>query len=182
MRGHCIGVDPYYLTHKAEMLGYQPQVILAGRRINDGMGKYIAEQTIKQMINSGSYIKGARVNVLGLTFKENCADLRNSKVADVINELKTYGVEVFVHDPFADPEEAMHEYGVRLFAWDDMPRADAIVAAVSHQPFTELTAEDFSQKLIKGGCFIDVKTCFDAKALQAAEINWGQIPINLLYV
>jgi|SRR5450830_325655 len=169
--GHCIGVDPYYLTHKAEMLGYQPQVILAGRRINDGMGKYIAEQTIKQMINSGSYIKGARVNVLGLTFKENCADLRNSKVADVINELKTYGVEVFVHDPFADPEEAMHEYGVRLFKWNDLPRADAIVAAVSHQPFTELTAEDFGQKLIKGGCFIDVKTCFDAKALQAAGIK-----------
>jgi len=169
--GHCIGVDPYYLTHKAEMLGYQPQVILAGRRINDGMGKYIAEQTIKQMINSGSYIKGARVNVLGLTFKENCADLRNSKVADVIKELKTYGVEVFVHDPLADPEEAMHEYGVRLFKWDDLPRADAIVAAVSHQPFTELTAEDFSQKLIKGGCFIDVKTCFDAKALRASGIK-----------
>src|SRR5665647_632606 len=109
--GHCIGVDPYYLTHKAEMLGYHPQVILAGRRINDGMGKFIAEQTVKQMIAGGSYIKGARVNVLGLTFKENCADLRNSKVADVINELKSYGVEVCVHDPFADPEEAMYEYG-----------------------------------------------------------------------
>jgi UDP-N-acetyl-D-galactosamine dehydrogenase len=141
--GHCIGVDPYYLTHKAETLGYHPQVILAGRRINDGMGKYIAEQTIKNMIAAGSYIKGARVNVLGLTFKEDCADLRNSKVGDVINELKTYGVEVFVHDPYADADEAMHEYGVRLFAWDELPRADAIVAAVSHQALLGLPAEDF---------------------------------------
>ena len=97
--GHCIGVDPYYLTHKAEMLGYHPQVILAGRRINDGMGKYIAEQTVKHMIAAGSHIKGAKVNVLGLTFKENCADLRNSKVIDIINELKSYGLDVCVHDP-----------------------------------------------------------------------------------
>jgi UDP-N-acetyl-D-glucosamine/UDP-N-acetyl-D-galactosamine dehydrogenase len=101
--GHCIGVDPYYLTHKAEMLGYHPQVILAGRRINDGMGKVIAEQTVKQMIAAGCYIKGAKVNILGLTFKENCADLRNSKVVDIIHELRSYGVEVFVHDPEADP-------------------------------------------------------------------------------
>ena len=112
--GHCIGVDPYYLTHKADMLGYHPQVILAGRRINDGMGKFIAEQTIKHMIAAGSYIKGAQVNVLGLTFKENCGDLRNSKVIDIIHELESYGVEVFVTDPQADPDEAMHEYGVRL--------------------------------------------------------------------
>ncbi|MEG1327749.1 MAG: UDP binding domain-containing protein, partial [Janthinobacterium sp.] len=169
--GHCIGVDPYYLTHKAETLGYHPQVILAGRRINDGMGKYIAEQTIKNMIAAGSYIKGARVNVLGLTFKEDCADLRNSKVGDVINELKTYGVEVFVHDPYADAEEAMHEYGVRLFAWDELPRADAIVAAVSHRALTALPVEDFQQKLIKGGCFIDVKACFDEAALRAVGIK-----------
>jgi UDP-N-acetyl-D-galactosamine dehydrogenase len=169
--GHCIGVDPYYLTHKAEMIGYQPQVILAGRRINDGMGKFIAEQTIKQMIACGSYVKGARVNVLGLTFKENCADLRNSKVADVINELKSYGVEVFVHDPFADSEEAMHEYGVRLFAWDDLPRADAIIAAVSHKQFMSLQVEDIQRRLIKGGCFIDVKACFDSEGLEQAGIK-----------
>jgi UDP-N-acetyl-D-galactosamine dehydrogenase len=164
--GHCIGVDPYYLTHKAEMIGYHPQVILAGRRINDGMAKFIAEQTIKQMIAGGSYVKGARVNVLGLTFKENCGDLRNSKVADVINELKSYGVEVFVHDPYADPDEAMHEYGVRIFSWEDLPRADAIVAAVSHRQFTSLPVEDFVSKLIKGGCFIDVKACFDKPGLE----------------
>ena len=166
--GHCIGVDPYYLTHKAQSIGYHPEVILAGRRINDGMGKYIAEQTVKNMIAAGSYVKGARVNVLGLTFKENCADLRNSKVADVINELKTYGIEVFVHDPYADADEAQHEYGVRLYSWDELPRADAIVAAVSHRQFASLSAEDLAKKMIKGGCFMDVKACFDAGELEAA--------------
>ncbi len=166
--GHCIGVDPYYLTHKAEMLGYNPQVILAGRRINDGMGKFIAEQTIKHMIAGGSYIKGAKVNVLGLTFKENCGDLRNSKVIDIINELKSYGVEVFVTDPQAKSDEAVHEYGVPLVAWDDLPRADAIVAAVAHKEFAALSLEDFSKKLVKGGAFIDVKAAFDAKEILAA--------------
>ena len=166
--GHCIGVDPYYLTHKAEMLGYNPQVILAGRRINDGMGKFIAEQTIKNMIAAGSYIKGAKVNVLGLTFKENCGDLRNSKVIDIINELKSYGVEVFVTDPQAESEEAVHEYGVPLLPWSDMPRADAIVAAVAHREFAALSMEDFSKKLVKGGAFIDVKAAFDRKAIEGA--------------
>ena len=166
--GHCIGVDPYYLTHKAEMLGYNPQVILAGRRINDGMGKFIAEQTIKHMIAGGSYVKGAKVNVLGLTFKENCGDLRNSKVIDIINELKTYGVEVFVTDPQAESEEAMHEYGVQLLPWADLPRADAIVAAVAHKEFAALSMEDFGKKLVKGGTFIDVKAAFGAKMIQAA--------------
>jgi UDP-N-acetyl-D-galactosamine dehydrogenase len=168
--GHCIGVDPYYLTHKAEQLGYNPQVILAGRRINDGMGKYIAEQTVKNMIAAGSYIKGARVNVLGLTFKENCADLRNSKVGDVINELKDFGVEVFVHDPYADADEAMHEYGVRLYSWDELPRADAVVAAVSHEELLARPIEDIQRKLVKGGCFIDVKAAFDAAALKEAGL------------
>ena len=166
--GHCIGVDPYYLTHKAEMLGYHPQVILAGRRINDSMGKFIAEQTIKHMIASGSYIKGARVNILGLTFKENCGDLRNSKVIDIINELKTYGVEVLVTDPQADTEEAMHEYGVNLLPWADMPRADAVVAAVAHREYASLSMEDLSRKLVKGGAFIDVKAAFDPEALRIA--------------
>ena len=165
--GHCIGVDPYYLTHKAEMLGYHPQVILAGRRINDGMGKFIAEQTIKHMIASGSYIKGAKVNVLGLTFKENCGDLRNSKVIDIINELRSYGVEVHVTDPQATPEEAMHEYGVSLMSWGDLPRADAVVAAVAHREFAALTMEDLSRKLVRNGVFVDVKAAFDAPALQA---------------
>ena len=163
--GHCIGVGPYYLTHNADMLGYHPQVILAGRRINDGMGKFIAEQTVKQMIAAGSTIKGAKVNVLGLTFKENCGDLRNSKVIDIINELKTYGVEVFVTDAQAEAEEAMHEYGVRLMPFNDLPCADAIVAAVSHREYAGLTAQEIGRKLVKGGAFIDVKAAFDSKAL-----------------
>jgi UDP-N-acetyl-D-galactosamine dehydrogenase len=166
--GHCIGVDPYYLTHKAEMLGYNPQVILAGRRINDGMGKFIAEQTIKHMIAAGSYIKGAKVNVLGLTFKENCGDLRNSKVIDIINELKSYGVEVFVTDPQADPDESMHEYSVRLLSWADLPRADAVVAAVAHKEFATLSTDDFGKKLVKGGVFIDVKAAFDRSSIEGA--------------
>jgi UDP-N-acetyl-D-galactosamine dehydrogenase len=169
--GHCIGVDPYYLTHKAEMLGYHPQVILSGRRINDGMGKFIAEQAVKKMIAGGSYIKGAKVNVLGLTFKENCADLRNSKVVDIINELKSYGIEVFVHDPEADMDEAMQVYGIRLMSWEDLPRADAIVAAVSHLTFLSLSVEDLARKLIKGGSFIDVKSVFDSSALLNAGLR-----------
>lgn len=169
--GHCIGVDPYYLTHKAEMVGYLPQVILAGRRINDGMGKYVAEQTIKTMIAGGSAVKGARVIVLGLTFKENCADLRDSKVADVISELLSYGVDVFTHDPWADPEEARRQYGVHLVPWDELPRADAIVAAVSHRELVTLSVSEIREKLRAGGCFIDVKACFDDKALAAEGIR-----------
>jgi UDP-N-acetyl-D-galactosamine dehydrogenase len=166
--GHCIGVDPYYLTHKAEMLGYHPQVILAGRRINDGMAKFVAEQTIKQLIAGGSTIKGARVNVLGLTFKEDCGDLRNSKVIDIINELRSYGVEVFVTDPQAEVEEAMHEYGVKLLPWADLPQADAVVAAVSHREYLGLPTTEIAAKLKAGGVFVDVKASFDAVALQAA--------------
>ena len=166
--GHCIGVDPYYLTHKAEMMGYNPQVILAGRRINDGMGKFIAEQTVKQMIAAGSYVKGAKVNVLGLTFKENCGDLRNSKVVDILNELRSYGVQVFVTDPRALPAEALSEYGIELLAWEALPRADAIVAAVAHDEFSKLSVEDMGRKLVRGGAFIDVKSTLDADAITGA--------------
>lgn len=164
--GHCIGVDPYYLTHKADMLGYHPQVILAGRRINDGMGKFIAEQTVKHMIKAGSQVKGAKVIVLGLTFKENCADIRNSKVIDVINELVSYGIDIYVHDPVADAKEAQHEYGLRLTAWENLPKADAIVAAVAHQDYLAKPRQDFLAKLNGKGCFIDVKSQFDTAALK----------------
>ncbi|MCQ4253825.1 nucleotide sugar dehydrogenase [Stutzerimonas stutzeri] len=166
--GHCIGVDPYYLTHKAEVVGYHPQVILAGRRINDSMGKYIAEITVKKMIAAGSTIKGARVNVLGLTFKEDCADLRNSKVIDIIHELQSYGIEVSVTDPYADPDEAMEEYGVKLFSWEELPLSDAIVAAVSHRSYRLLNLETIASKLRHGGAFVDVKAAFDANMLGAA--------------
>jgi UDP-N-acetyl-D-galactosamine dehydrogenase len=169
--GHCIGVDPYYLTHKADMLGYHPQVILAGRRINDGMGKYIAEQTVKLMIQSGFHVKGAHVNVLGLTFKENCPDIRNSRVIDVVRELASFGVTVHIHDPLADAEEAMHEYGVTLTPWDTLPQADAIVAAVAHREFGQRPLDDMVAKLVPGGIYMDVKCQADAVALRARGVQ-----------
>jgi len=167
--GHCIGVDPYYLSHKAEILGYHPQVILAGRTINNGMAAYVAQQTIKQIIGNGTNIKGAKVIVLGLTFKENCSDLRNSQAANVVKELQDFGCEVHVHDPQAEPEQALHEYGITLSEWGQLPQnADAIVAAVSHaeyttQPVTNLLA------LLKPGCvFIDIKSAYSPEAITAA--------------
>jgi UDP-N-acetyl-D-galactosamine dehydrogenase len=169
--GHCIGVDPYYLTYKADMLGYHPQVILAGRRINDGMGKFIAEQTVKQMIQAGCNVKGAHVNVLGLTFKENCPDLRNSRVIDVIRELQSFGVNVHVHDPVADAEEALHEYGVALEPWADLPRANAIVAAVAHREFKARALDDVVAKVVPNGLYVDVKCQADAAALRGRGID-----------
>ena len=166
--GHCIGVDPYYLTHKAEMLGYHPQVILAGRRINDGMAKFVAEKTVKSMIAAGFPIKGSKVNVLGLTFKENCPDLRNSKVVDIVLELQSYGVEVHVHDPVAAPEDAQHEYGIDLKSWADLPRADAVVAAVPHKQLLSTPLTEIQSKLKDNGCFIDVKSLYDQSALREA--------------
>jgi UDP-N-acetyl-D-galactosamine dehydrogenase len=169
--GHCIGVDPYYLTFKAEKLSYHPQVILAGRRINDGMGKYVAEQSVKQMIRAGFPVKGSHVNVLGLTFKENCPDLRNSKVIDVIRELESYGVTVHVHDPVALPDDARHEYGVELVAWERLPKAGAIVAAVAHDEFKRRPIDDYVAKLSAGGLFIDVKCQADAAALEGLGVR-----------
>jgi UDP-N-acetyl-D-galactosamine dehydrogenase len=169
--GHCIGVDPYYLTHKADMLGYHPQVILAGRRINDGMGKYVAEQTVKEMIAAGSSIKGASVIVLGLTFKENCPDLRNSKVIDVIHELQSYGCKVHVHDPVAASAEAEHEYGVQLEHWDELPMADAIIAAVAHSEYLEMPLPKLLGKLSPGGVFSDVKSSYNPAALLEAGVR-----------
>ena len=152
------------------MVGYHPQVILAGRRINDGMGKYVAEQTVKQMIGAGVCIKGAQVNVLGLTFKENCPDLRNSKVIDVIHELQSYGCTVHVHDPVAASAEAEHEYGIGLTPWDELPVAGAIIAAVAHREYLDRPLAQILQKLTPGGIFADVKSCYDPAALQAAQV------------
>ena len=166
--GHCIGVDPYYLTHKAEMLGCHPQVILAGRRINDGMAAFIAQQTVKQMIRNGTNVKGAKVIVLGLTFKENCSDLRNSKVADVVRELQDFGCEVHVHDSLADPEQALHEYGITLSDWGQLPQcADAIVAAVSHEEYTTQPLDSLLAPLKSGGVFIDIKSGYSPEAITA---------------
>ena len=167
--GHCIGVDPYYLTHKAEMLGYHPQVILAGRRINDGMAAYVAQQTVKQLIKDGSPVKSAKVIVLGLTFKENCPDLRNSKAADLVQELKDFGCDVSVHDSMADSREAEHEYGLTLTPWEDLPvEADAIVAAVSHRDYLTMPLDKMLGKLKKGGVFVDVKSAYDRAAICSA--------------
>ena len=169
--GHCIGVDPYYLTYKAETIGYHPQVILAGRKINDGMGKYVAEQTIKRMILRGFSVSKEDVIVLGLTFKENCPDTRNSRVVDVIRELQSFGARVHVHDPVADAKEAEREYGIRLTPWEELPRAAAIVAAVAHRAFTQRPVEDFMAKMAPNGIYVDVKSQADSGALRARGIE-----------
>jgi UDP-N-acetyl-D-galactosamine dehydrogenase len=168
--GHCIGVDPYYLTYRAEQAGYHPEVILAGRRINDGMGRYVAHETVKLLIQRGSSVKGAVVNVLGLAFKENVPDLRNSRVIDVIRELESYGLRVVVHDPVVSAAEASHEYGITLSSWDDLPVADATVLAVPHKEFLQRPTRDFIAKSGKRGCLIDIKSKLDAKAVNEAGL------------
>ncbi len=168
--GHCIGVDPYYLTYKAQTAGYHPEVVLAGRRINDNMGKYIAEQTIRNMIRNGICVKGSRVAVLGLTFKEDCPDLRNSRVADIISELASYGTEVYVHDPIADGEESKREYGVTLTEWSQLPKVDALVLAVAHGVYRDFPVEEYLQKLNRNGSMIDVKSALNPAAFRAAGV------------
>jgi UDP-N-acetyl-D-galactosamine dehydrogenase len=169
--GHCIGVDPYYLTYKAETAGYHPQVILAGRRINDGMGKYVAEQTVKRMLQLGFRVQGEDVIVLGLTFKEDCPDIRNTRVVDVVDELKSYGARVHVHDPIASPSEAREEYGIELVSWEALPRSPAIVAAVPHRALLRRSAQDYADKLMGGGLLVDVKCKADVKELRSAGIS-----------
>jgi UDP-N-acetyl-D-galactosamine dehydrogenase len=169
--GHCIGVDPYYLTYKAETLGYHPHVILAGRRINDSMGKYIAEQTVKQLIANGLPVKGANVTVLGVTFKEDCSDVRNSKVIDIINELQTYGVKVHVHDPIASSQQCEHEYGVSLTAWAALPKSQAVIAAVTHREYLSSGLARIADVMVPGGVFLDVKSSFDPLAVKAMGLS-----------
>lgn len=169
--GHCIGVDPYYLTHKAQKLGYHPEVILAGRRINDGMGKFVAEQTIKMLVGAGHPIKDQPIIVLGLTFKEDCPDLRNSRVIDVIRELQSYGAKVVVHDPVADTAEAHHEYGVDLVNWESLPKATAIVVAVNHKQYKALTTGEFTAKLKPNGVITDVKSMLDCNAFVGTGVT-----------
>ena len=166
--GHCIGVDPYYLTYKAESVGYHPQVVLGGRRVNDGMARYIAEQAVKAMARRGTAATGAGVLVLGLTFKENCPDLRNSKVIDVIDELREYGCRVQVHDPLADPAEAEAEFGVRLADPAQLEPADAIVLAVPHGAYLEQLPELLHRLLRPGGLAVDVKGVLDREWVREA--------------
>lgn len=164
--GHCIGVVPYYLTYKAEMLGYHPDVILAGRRINDGMGKVIADQTIKEMIAAGSVINGAKVCILGLAFKPNVQDLSNSKIVDVIKELESLGVQVYVHDPIVKPEMAMSTYGINLITWEDLPKVDAQIFAVSHDFYLEMPIPVLTKQIRPKGCFIDIQSAFPKEMLE----------------
>lgn len=169
--GHCIGVDPYYLTHKAEKIGYIPQVILAGRRINDGMGKFIAQHAIKEMIHAGHFISGSTVTVLGLTFKENCPDLRNSKVVDIIKEMEEYGINVQVHDQLADPAEALREYGICLIKREDLKPAAAVISAVAHNIYLHWSVKELLSLLADKPVLIDVKGTFDATVLRDAGIR-----------
>jgi UDP-N-acetyl-D-galactosamine dehydrogenase len=173
--GHCIGVDPYYLTHKAEKVGYLPQVILSGRRINDEMGRFVAQRTIKEMIQAGSQIKSSRVTILGLTFKENCPDLRNSKVIDVINELREFGVNVQVQDQYANSIEAKQYYGVSLIPFDQLEPADAVVVSVAHQHYLGLSVKKFKKLLTPKGVLIDVKCIFNKAQMDAENIRLWQL-------
>jgi UDP-N-acetyl-D-glucosamine/UDP-N-acetyl-D-galactosamine dehydrogenase len=159
--GHCIGVDPYYLTYKAEEVGYHPEVILAGRRINDSMGKYVAEMTVKKLIQANKHVKGAKMLVLGLTFKENCPDIRNSKVVDILEELKEYEIQTYVHDPMASPEDAKAEYGVDLVSMDEIPPVDGVIWAVAHEKYATLNVAQLKKFCANGaepGVIIDIKS------------------------
>jgi UDP-N-acetyl-D-galactosamine dehydrogenase len=169
--GHCIGVDPYYLTHKAEKIGYIPQVILSGRRINDGMGKFIAQRAVKEMIRSGHHILGSTVTVLGLTFKEDCPDLRNSKVIDIIRELQDYGINVQVHDPTASPSEAAAEYGVELVPLEKMQPAAAVIVAVAHRLYREWSSADLTRLMGGNPVVIDVKGIFEPAELETMGVR-----------
>jgi UDP-N-acetyl-D-glucosamine/UDP-N-acetyl-D-galactosamine dehydrogenase len=174
--GHCIGVDPYYLTYKAESIGYRPEVILAGRRINDNMGKYVAERTIKMMINADIQVRKARVAILGLSFKENVPDLRNTRVIDIISELKDYGVEVLAHDPLADPEDARHHYGIELVSLKDIKDVDAVVLAVAHQSYQTMGLDRIIS-LCRKDCriLVDIKAIFELETARAAGITYWRL-------
>ncbi len=171
--GHCIGVDPYYLTMKAQELGYQPEVILAGRRINNSVGPYIAQRLVKLLINGDRPVKGAKVGVLGLTFKEDCNDLRNSKVPDILTELRTFGIEAKIHDPVASAKEAVHEYGLTLCPLEELRELDALVLAVSHKAYLEMGGEELAKRILPGGILIDVKSALAPAKLPPSITYWS---------
>lgn len=177
--GHCIGVDPYYLTYKAEEMGYHSQIILSGRRINDDMGKYVAESTVKNLIKADVSIKNAKVAILGFTFKENCPDTRNTKIVDIYNELKEYGITAEIADPAADADEAKRLYGIRFVDMASIKDCDAVILAVAHEQFKDLSAADFD-KMFKAGdnsekVLVDIKGLLDRKAYEAAGYNYWRL-------
>jgi UDP-N-acetyl-D-glucosamine/UDP-N-acetyl-D-galactosamine dehydrogenase len=169
--GHCIGVDPYYLTYKAEAVGHHPQVILAGRNTNDNMGKFVAEQTVKRLVHHGHCVNGAKVAILGLTFKENCPDLRNSRVVDIVAELQEYCCDVHVHDPLADAREAEEEYGISLASEEDLKDCHAVILAVPHAEYLVLETDDLAAMLAEEGTLIDIKSVLDRSKLDVAGLS-----------
>jgi len=175
--GHCIGIDPYYLTYKSKILGYEPEVILSGRKINDNMGKWVAQKAIKEMIKSDVQIKGSKVLIMGLTFKEDCPDLRNSKVVDIIKEMKEFGIESVVCDPVAEKKEAMREYGIELKEKDEIEDVSGVIIAVKHEQFKNIKIEDikkFYKKEIREKVIIDVKGLLDKEEIDE-EINYKRV-------
>jgi UDP-N-acetyl-D-galactosamine dehydrogenase len=174
--GHCIGVDPYYLTVKAEFLGYHPEIILAGRRINDGMGKYVAEKAVKMLISAGKPVQGSTIAVLGLTFKEDVPDLRNTKVVDIIAELADYGVRVMVHDPLADPVEARGHYGLELQRLEEIVGVDAVIVAVIHAAYRKMGLEKIAAFCNdKAPLILDVKGGFSAGEASEKGIGYWRL-------
>ena len=174
--GHCIGVDPYYLTFKSESLGYHPEMILAGRRINDNMGKYIAERTVKVLIRSGKQVRDSRVGILGITFKENVPDLRNTKVVDIVKELMDYGIEISVHDPLADSEEAKQYYGIDLKPFEDLSGVDAVIIAVKHNAYLQMGLSEISRLCTNHkAVVIDIKGAFSLEEAEKSDILYWRL-------
>ena len=171
--GHCIGVDPYYLTTMAQRVGYHSEVILAGRRINDNMGRYVAQRMVKQLVNANVPVKGARVGVLGLTFKEDVNDIRNSKVPTIIHELREFGVQVLIHDPQANAAETRHEYDLELNQLEEFRALDGLILAVSHKQYLEMGAEKIVATLRDGGVFMDVKSAFEPAKVGSRVRYWS---------
>lgn len=171
--GHCIGVDPYYLTTKAQEIGYHPEVILAGRRINDSIGTYIGQRLVKLLVQCHLSIRGAKVGILGLTFKENVPDLRNSRVPDIVSELKQFGIEPLVHDPLANTSEAQEEYGITLQTWEQLTELDALIIAVNHKTYLEMSHNKLLASLRPDGILIDVKSVLDPRTLPNELTYWS---------
>jgi len=173
--GHCIGVDPYYLTHKALEIGYHPEVILAGRRINDGMGRFLAGECIRLLIDAGRPLKGANVLILGLTFKENVSDIRNTRIVDIVDELQSFGINTVVIDPLADPEQAKHEYGIILNSLDATSRCDAAILGVAHDCFRSIDASLWETLLEAGAPILDLKGVLNRSDLISAGFRYWRL-------
>jgi UDP-N-acetyl-D-galactosamine dehydrogenase len=171
--GHCVGVDPYYLTTKAEQLGYQPEVILAGRRINNRMGEFVAGKLVKMLINADLPVKGARVGILGIAFKENVSDLRNSRVPDIVRELGQFGISPFVHDPLSAPDQALREYGITLRSQEQLTDLDGLILAVPHAQFVDEGPAGIAARLKPGGVLLDVKSVIPRAAIPSGIHFWS---------